>query len=157
MPTSLWQTTLLISQSLRFSQKRKRGKIPFLGGSRRLWYQVPGRHTTEVHPRLKHRVKELRNYDLTLNVKGQQGDTYYQKEYSNYWVVYIPAAGPWGRASGPRPGRTGRRESSPVPLTMYPVLISYFAGHQQHGKIIISLHKLLASSFPSASPQGKGK
>ncbi len=50
VPTSLWQTTLWISQSLHFSQEK--GKIPFLGGSRRLRHQIARRDTADVYPSL---------------------------------------------------------------------------------------------------------
>jgi hypothetical protein len=61
------------------------------------------------------------------------------KGITQLWKVSIPAAGPWDTTSGPRPGRMANRGGRPVPLTMYTLLITYFPGHQQHGKIITTL------------------
>ncbi len=119
-----------------------KGKIPFLGRSRRLRDQVASRHVTDVYSRLKTRILELKNCDPILRLEEQKGVIYYQKQKGKITTpsfLYIPAAGPWDRTSGPRPGRTGCRGSSPVSLTTYPLPITYVTGHQQHGKIIIIL------------------
>jgi hypothetical protein len=98
--------------------------------------QVGGRHRTDIHTSLIKREIIGYNQNLNLGYKDRQGIDI--KGIGN-GQRFIPAADPAGTALTARPGRSAGTAASPVSLTVSPLLITYFTGHQQHGKIIIIL------------------